>query len=52
MHESIEDSVGAPSLLNAFRAVDGRWLSAAYGGPDDRWLRVDGFAFVVPQVST
>jgi len=52
MHEPIKNSVGDPSLLDSYRADDGRWLSANYGRPDDMWSDCGGFAFVVPQVGT
>ncbi len=51
MHEPINDSVGAPSLLYAYRGYDGRWLYAYFVRPDSWWLRVSGFAFAVSQVS-
>lgn len=47
MHEPIKDSDGDPSLLDANRAGDGRWLNAYCDKPDDRWNREDGFAFAV-----
>ena len=47
MHEPIKDSVGSPNLLDAHCYGDGRWLSACYGDPDNRWLRGLGFAFAV-----
>ena len=52
MHEPIYDSGGDPDLLGASRNVDGRWLSACRGRPDDRWDRDGGFAFAVSQVSS
>jgi len=52
MHEPINDSDGDPSLLNADRYVDGRWLGACYDRPGRRWDRGDGFAFAVSQVSS
>ena len=51
MHEPIKDSDGGPRLLGAGRGVDGRWLSAYYDRPGSGWLREDGFAFAVSQVS-
>ena len=51
MHEPIKDSDGDPMLLHAFRNDDGSWLSTVYGSPDGKWLRSNGFAFVVSQVS-
>ncbi|KKT13572.1 MAG: hypothetical protein UV95_C0001G0109 [Candidatus Falkowbacteria bacterium GW2011_GWF2_43_32] len=51
MHESIKDFDGDPSLLSADRRGRGSWLGTCYGGPDDRWSRSGGFAFVVSQVS-
>jgi hypothetical protein len=50
MHEPIKDSGGGPGLLDVDRSGDGRWLDACYGGPDCRWYRDFGFAFVVSQV--
>jgi len=50
MHEPINDFDGCPGLLSASRCGDGRWLRAYYGRPGSRWLRVNGFAFVVSQV--
>ncbi len=47
MHEPI--NLG---LLNVDRRDDGRWLVASRVGPDDRWFRDCGFAFVMSQVST
>ena len=52
MHEPINDSGGDPRLLNAYRYDVGRWLSACFGRPGDRWFRVSGFAFAVSQVSS
>ena len=49
MHEPI-DICGIPRLLAARRGVGGRCLDAFYGRPGDQWLRVNGFAFVAPQV--
>ena len=51
MHEPIKDSGSVPGLLSASRVGGGRWLDACYDSPDFRWNRVDGFAFVVSQVS-
>ena len=45
-------SDGNPNLLSANRNDDGRWLNAYYDKPDNRWNREDGFAFVVPQLSS
>lgn len=52
MHEPINDSDGDPSLLDADRSGDGRWLGAYRGRPVSRWDRDDGFAFAVSQVSS
>lgn len=49
MHEPIKDSDGGPGLLSTCRGVDGPWLSADCGRPDDQWYRVSGFAFAVVQ---
>ena len=51
MHEPIKDSGGDPRLLNANRNDDGSWLLTYYFSPDYEWVRSDGFAFVVSQVS-
>jgi len=51
MHEPIKDSDGVLNLLSAHRNDDGRWLDAYCGSPGSRWLRENGFAFVVQQVS-
>lgn len=51
MHEPINDSGGDPDLLGARRRGDGRYLDAYCDGPDDRWIRDGGFAFV-SQVNT
>ena len=51
MHEPIKDSVGCLRLLSANRDGDCRWLSTYYGSPGDQWVRGNGFAFVVSQVS-
>lgn len=51
MHEPINDSVGDPSLLGAYRFDVGRWLDASYGLPDRRWSCEGGFAFAVSQES-
>ncbi|MEI6396980.1 MAG: hypothetical protein WCO48_02835 [Candidatus Taylorbacteria bacterium] len=50
MHDLIKDSDGDLNLLDADRDDDGRWLDAYYDGPDDRFRRESGFAFVVSQV--
>ena len=47
MHEPINVSDGVPVLLSADRGGGGRWLSAYYDGPVDRWYRDHGFAFAV-----
>ena len=52
MHEPINDSDGAPGLLDADRVDDGRWLGACRGGPGGRWDRGGGFALAVSQVSS
>src|SRR3989338_6852668 len=52
MHESINDSDGAPFLLNANRYDVGRWLSACSVRPGSRWYRDYGFAFDMSQVSS
>ena len=49
MHEPINDSDGDPSLLNASRNDEGRWLHASYDNPSFRWHREDGFVFLAPQ---
>lgn len=49
MHKPIKDSDGNPRLLDASRSGDGRWLDADQGRPGDRWVRDNGFAFVVSQ---
>jgi hypothetical protein len=41
-----------PNLLSANRNDDGRWLNAYYDDPGNRWNRENGFAFVVPQISS
>ena len=51
MHEPVKDSDGDPGLLGAGRDDDGSWLSTDYGNPAYKWVRSDGFAFVVSQVS-
>lgn len=51
-HEPIKDSDGDPDLLSASRVVGGYWLRAFFGRPAYRWLRGDGFAFAVSQVSS
>lgn len=52
MHEPINDSDGAPSLLYANRFAGVDWLAAYDGRPDGRWSCDDGFAFAVSQVSS
>ena len=47
MHKLIEDSGGGTSWLSSSRDVGGRWLSACYGNPDNRWSQYYGFAFAV-----
>ncbi len=47
MHEPIKNSVGAPSLLDAYRGVGGRWLNADCGEPGRGWGREYGFAFAL-----
>jgi hypothetical protein len=49
MHEFIKDSDGNPILLSAYGADDRSWLGTYYGKPNDRWDRINGFAFVVSQ---
>lgn len=51
MHDAIADSDGNPVLLGASRYYDYYRLRACYGRPDRRWLRGNGFAFAVSQVS-
>ena len=51
MHEPINDFDGDPDLLGVGRRGGGQWLDASYDGPGRRWLRGDGFAFAVSQVS-
>jgi hypothetical protein len=50
MHEPIAGLGGRPRLLRAGRG-DGSWLCAFWDGPDCRWSRRSGFAFVVSQVT-
>ena len=50
MHEPINDSDGDPLLLSVYRYDDGSWLNTYFGGPDNKWNRDNGFAFVVSQV--
>ena len=45
-------SDGDPNLLNANRDDDGQWLNTSYDNPDNEWNRDNGFAFVVPQLSS
>jgi hypothetical protein len=52
MHEPINDSDGVPRLLYAGRSVGDRWLGACSGRPDFWWIRGNGFAFAVSQVSS
>ena len=52
MHESINDSDGAPFLLSARRGGGGPRLNAYGGRPGIGWCRGGGFAFAVPQVSS
>ncbi len=52
MHEPIKDSDGNPLLLNANRSDGGRRLGTCYGRPDNGWVRGDGFAFVLSQLSS
>ena len=52
MHEPINNSGGVPSLLDACRVSDGRWLDAYSLQPLFRWNRYYGFAFAVSQVSS
>jgi hypothetical protein len=50
MHEPINDSDGAPALLNANRNGAGQWLGSCDDRPGRSWDREDGFAFeVLPQ---
>ena len=49
MHEPIKDS-GGLRLLGASRFDFGRWLNACCVNPGFRWIRDNGFAFVVSQV--
>ena len=41
-----------PNVLGANRNDDGQWLNAYNTKPDNRWNRENGFAFVVPQLSS
>ena len=50
MHKPIKDSDGFPELLSADRGDGGSWLDTLYDSPDGKWVRSDGFAFVVSQV--
>ena len=52
MHESINDSDGAPFLLSARRGGGGPRLNAYGGRPGIGWCRGGGVAFAVPQVSS
>ncbi|MFA6432572.1 MAG: hypothetical protein WCV82_02030 [Candidatus Paceibacterota bacterium] len=52
MHEPIKDSGGDLNLLHASRYSVGPWLSTSCDDAGRRWAREDGFAFVVPQVSS
>ena len=52
MHESINNSDGAPISLYVNRDGDGRWFDACTSRPDSRWNRDYGFAFAVSQVSS
>jgi len=45
-------SDGDPNLLNTNRYDDGQGLNAYYDNLDNRWNRENGFAFVVPQLSS
>ncbi len=51
MHEPIKDSDGGPSFLNANRSGGDSWLNTYCDDPGYRWTRVNGFAFLVSQVS-
>jgi len=51
MSDTINDSVGVPSLLGASRYDVARNLSVFDGGPGVWWYRGLGFAFAVSQVS-
>lgn len=46
------NSDGDPNLLNVNRDDDGRWLNTTYDNPDNQWSRDDGFAFVLPKLSS
>jgi len=50
MHELINDSDGAPSLLHTHRHDDGRWLYVYHDDPGIRCHCEIGFAFAVSQV--
>jgi len=47
MHEPIKDSDGDPELLGVVRSDRGSRLGTDFGGPDSKWGRGVGFAFVV-----
>lgn len=49
MHEPIKGSDGKPQLLVADRYSAGYRLSSNFAGPDHRWGRDEGFAFVASQ---
>jgi len=50
MHEPINDSDGGPLLLYVNRGGDVSWLITDYDEPGHKWVRDNGFAFVVSQV--
>lgn len=45
-------SDGDLNLLNVNRNDDGLWLNTTYDNPGNVWNRENGFAFVVPQLSS
>lgn len=48
LHDSIKDSVGAPSVLAARRYVGGPWVGTCWGSPGRQWCGSGVFAFPVP----
>jgi len=47
-HDTINDSVGFPHVLYAYRDRGGPWVSSFWDRPDRRWVDYGAFAFLVP----
>ena len=51
LDDTSRNSDGDLNLLNVNRSGNGQWLNTYYDNPDNQWNQVNGFAFVVSQLS-